>query len=57
MEEYQADAYAKSVGFGHRLVSFLSRMQYIEKAPEGLWAALSRTHPATAERIRRLEAN
>jgi len=54
-EEFQADAYAKSVGFGPGLVSFLSRMQYIEKAPEGLWAALSRTHPPTAERIRRLE--
>jgi heat shock protein HtpX len=54
-EEYRADAYAKSLGFGPGLVSFLSRMQYIEKAPEGLWAALSRTHPPTAERIRKLE--
>jgi hypothetical protein len=56
-EEFQADAYAKSVGFGPGLVSFLSRMQYIEKAPDGLWAALSRTHPLTAERIRRLNVD
>ena len=54
LEEYRADAYAKSLGFGPGLVSFLNRMQYIEKAPQGLWAALSRTHPPTAERIRRL---
>jgi Zn-dependent protease with chaperone function len=56
-EEYRADAYAKSVGFGPGLVSFLSRMQCIEKAPDGLWAALSRTHPPTTERIHRLESN
>lgn len=56
-EEFQADDYAKSVGFGPGLVNFLSRMQYIEKAPDGLWAALSRTHPPTAERIRKLQEN
>lgn len=55
LEEYRADAYAKSLGFGPGLVSFLDRMQYIEQLPQGLWAAISRTHPPTAERIRRLE--
>jgi heat shock protein HtpX len=54
-EEYRADFYAMSLGFGPGLASFLSRIQYIEQAPQGLWAVLTQSHPPTAERIRRLE--
>jgi heat shock protein HtpX len=56
-EEYRADDYAMRLGFGPGLASFLSRVQYIEQLPQGLWAALTRSHPPTAERIRRLEAD
>jgi Zn-dependent protease with chaperone function len=54
-EEYRADTYANSLGFGPGLASFLNRMQYTEKLPQGLWAFLSSTHPPTMERLRRLE--
>lgn len=48
-EEYRADAYAKSLGFGHGLGSFLSRVQYIESSHRG--SGLS--FPARIRRWRR----
>jgi heat shock protein HtpX len=40
-EEFRADVFAASLGFGPGLASFLSRMQYIEQVPQGLWAVLT----------------
>ena len=54
-EEYRADAYANKLGFGPGLYSYLNRIVKTETLPQGLWAALYRTHPPTEERIRRLE--
>jgi Zn-dependent protease with chaperone function len=53
-EEYAADAYAKSLGFGAGLSGFLKKYHAEEIENQKLWAAWTRTHPFTEERIRRL---
>jgi heat shock protein HtpX len=53
-EEYRADDFAKSIGCGEGLAKFLERTEELDFSPQGLWAALSRTHPPTALRIDRL---
>lgn len=53
-EEFRADAYAKSLGFGPGLEKYLNRVKALDVAPVGLWAALSRTHPPVSTRIDKL---
>lgn len=53
-EELRADEYAKALGFGAGLKKYLKKVEKLDVAPIGLWAALSRTHPPIAARIERL---
>jgi len=53
-EEFAADDFAKKIGFGNGLASFLRKMENIEVQPVGIWAAITRSHPPTAQRIDRL---
>lgn len=53
-EEFAADDFARQAGFANGLASFLRKIEDIDIQPVGLWAAITRTHPPTAERIDRL---
>lgn len=53
--EYQADAFSCKLGYGEGLISMLSRLGG-SSAPEGLFASLAASHPATEDRIARLRS-
>jgi Zn-dependent protease with chaperone function len=57
MMEYEADAYAASIGYGPQLIEALqTRFDEVEADPEtkGLGSKDSPTHPALSKRIKRL---
>lgn len=51
--EYLADKYSFELGYGYELCNALRRLDGSSRA-KGLWAALSSSHPATIERINKL---
>lgn len=53
--EYRADNFAKKLGYGEGLISFLKRIDAGNPAPKGIMASLSSTHPPTSLRIERLQ--
>ncbi len=53
-EEYAADAFAKEIGYGDALCSFLSFRTSGKE--QGLFAALSSSHPSNSSRLARLKA-
>lgn len=55
LDEYRADRYAFEVGQGEGLISFLHRTMDTGNSSSGFLAILRRSHPASAERIRRIE--
>jgi len=53
--EYEADAYAHECGFGLQLARFLAQLDGGSHGKNGFFAALESSHPATEDRVRRLE--
>lgn len=51
--EYLADKYSFELGYGYDLCNALRKMDGLSHS-KGLWAALSSSHPATIERINKL---
>lgn len=52
--EYLADKYSFELGYGQDLCNALNNLGGSKKRSKGLWAALSSSHPATADRISKL---
>ena len=52
--EYQADEFSCRLGYGYGLSSMLQALDSSPK-PEGLFAALASSHPATEDRITRIQ--
>lgn len=53
-EEFNADSYAKEIGFGDGLVSLLKKLENIEAKPTGFWNAVESSHPPIDMRINKL---
>lgn len=49
--EYMADKYSYELGYGYDLCMALRRLEGLSYESEGIWAALSSSHPATGDRI------
>ncbi|MBR2591311.1 MAG: M48 family metalloprotease [Clostridia bacterium] len=52
-EEFAADNYAAQLGYAQNLADALDALEDAP-APKGLWAALTSTHPQTADRVMKL---
>lgn len=55
-QEYRADHYAATIGFGQELEGFLMSILDLDATPRGVIGLLWRAHPKTGDRIRKLEA-
>ena len=53
-QEFQADDYARQIGFNDGLASCLRKTEGLDVQPTGIWAVLSQSHPPTPIRIDRL---
>ncbi|MBQ9066391.1 MAG: M48 family metalloprotease [Clostridia bacterium] len=54
--EYEADKFSYDLGYGDRLCHALDLIDNGQSRPEGLFAALSSSHPATDDRIAKMQA-
>ena len=52
--EYLADKYSFRMGYGYNLCNALRKLNS-SSGSKGIWAALNSSHPATSERINRLQ--
>lgn len=52
--EYLADKYSYQLGYGNSLCNALRKLDS-SSGSKGIWAALSSSHPATSERVNRLQ--
>lgn len=52
--EYLADKYSFELGFGDNLCNALRKLSNLSVSADGIWAALSSSHPPMDERISRL---
>lgn len=50
-EEFEADRYAKELGFGAGLVSTLRKLEDLDESPTGFWNAVESSHPPIPVRI------
>ena len=54
--EYEADAYSVSLGYGYQLCAALDKLNGFSRgAKSSLWATLNSTHPDTQDRIARMQ--
>lgn len=54
--EFEADEYCCSLGYGEKLCAALDKMDNIKGEKSTLWATLNSTHPDTDERIAKMQA-
>lgn len=54
--EYIADQFAFKLGFGEELCTMLGRFSRMEEKPQGLFASLASSHPASDDRIARIRS-
>lgn len=54
--EYIADEFAYKLGFGDELCAMLGRFSVNESKPKGLFANLASSHPASVDRIAKIQA-
>jgi heat shock protein HtpX len=54
-QEYRADQYAASLGYGSELKNFLYKILDLDEHPSGLLGIVWRIHPKIGDRIRKLE--
>lgn len=54
--EFEADEYCCSLGYGEKLCAALDKMDNIKGGKATLWATLNSTHPDTDERIAKMQA-
>lgn len=54
--EFEADEYCCSLGYGEKLCAALDKMDNIKGGKSTLWATLNSTHPDTDERIAKMQA-
>ena len=55
-QEYEADRYSCDLGYGSYLSHALSSLSGVSYGYKSLWAAISSTHPDTADRISRIDS-